>query len=363
MNVPFCSRETSEGPRLGPFKVLPTLLRFGVVSDYVVQVNQKLKVNLGRYVIVSKPKRKQPVGKPESKRPDVDLADIQAARAVLAKVTVCANLSDKEIRLDQTLREALFMNAGDKVYLYKKVGGSPCRLLDWIFKPKRLWAYVYRSYRRDMEKSLCGMSAMTMRILGLSSRDRLRVEYVFFDSKVGKFKIGVATPTVFELPAEDVKHTINEVTQIDAVKDFIFPTPRDISKLRLPDAYKNFLCPTPGDISRLRLPFVLLDLELRLTLANENLKSWRIRQESESTFTDKDLRKFPILAPVRLSPSLPFILQSRSVFHTLSAFIGVLGTVIALSTLGFLTGIVIGGVCLVIWLPMIIYWDIKRRVG
>lgn len=338
--------QRTEGPVLGRFIVRSTELRVDAKGDYLVQVKPELQKNLGRQAIVTN----AAAG-----------ADKKKARAVLAHVGVEARLRDSEIGMDITLREALLIDEGCKVSLYRVTGWNPGLALQRLFEPRKLWAYTFRSSHRDAEKGLCAVAPTTLNILRLENMGRVRLEYVFFDPKKKVFKVRNATPTVFELSASDAEYTYAEIEQEAQKKE----------RQHLAGAKKSGKCrlsifrEAKGE--KLKLPFIRLDKDARINLANDNLASWKRKLEGKPNRQDKDSDagpgEVPYFAPVRLSPSIPFIFRVHIVIHVLNASVGLIGAVVAGTQIAPVAGIVIGSVYLLVFLPFSIYWDIRRRVS
>ena len=349
MKLKLWGLERSDGDPIGPLPVRPTELRFGAEGDYQVQLNpnRKRQARIGRRAIIT-------TGSPG--------AEPAKARAVLARVQVDAGLTDGEIRVDQTLREALLIDRGCEVFAFRVVGGYLHRkLLQWMFKPRRVWAYAFRSSHRDMEKVLCDVTLPALNILGLENKDQIRLESVSFDPSDGRFKVGDATPTILELSTADVERAYDEITQEACREDR-----RDVAGAReLGQCQLSIFRNAEGE--RLRLPFVRLDKHTRIALANESLKDWKRMLETATTPTGEnpggDPPEIPYFAPVRLSPSLPGILQARVVFLSLNTSIGLVGSVMAGAEVNLATGVIIGGAYFLLWLPFSVYWDIRRRVS
>lgn len=328
----------SEGSPRGPLVVDGTRWRLAAGGDYLVQVNQQLTAWVGHHAIVS------------NNVPDT--ADI-TTRAVLAKVALDADLGDNEIRVDETLRGALLIELGAEVYLYRVTGGfRPERFLEWVFRPKRLWAYGYRSFPRDMEKGICGIDETTRRILGLEHRDRLKVASVLFNPGDERFIVGEATPTLLELSASDMALTFRQIGDfIESVEEGQEGQGRETGS---PFGSMQWT----HDPSMLRLPVIRLDLDTRLILADS--ESGEKRLQTDSASTGLPFRELPLLAPVRLSVSLPFFLQARASFYAASLFLVIPGIVIGLAQLNMFAAAVAGIAGFLGLLPFSIFWDIRR---
>ena len=336
----------TEGPSLGTFIVKSTELRFGATGDYLVQVNLERKAQVGCRAIIT------------TVVADNDRGN---ARAVLAQVEVDAGLDYNEIRVDRALRDALLIDIKGEVSLYRVIGWNPGLVLQWLFKPRRLWAYVFRSSHRDAEKGLCTVAPTTLQILRLENMGQVRVEYVFFDPVEKCFKVGSATPTVFELSAGDAEHTYAEMEQ-EAKKDKW----QHVAGARELDDYRSSIF-RKAEGEKLSLPFIRLDKDARMDLANDNLVSWErnlvVKPDPQKQGSEAGPREMPYFAPVRLSPSIPFIFRAHSVIHVINASVGLIGAVLAGTQIAPVAGIVIGSVYLFVFLPSSIYWDIRRRVS
>lgn len=327
---PWRAERTVLAP-VGPLCVQSVKLRFDTQGDYIVQVNDKNRKAVGRRAIIV------------DCRPEEITKD---ARAVLAQVRVNKTLNDNEICVDRTLQNALLLDEGRELSLFRVIGGYPHRrLLQWSFKPRKLWAYAYRSFERDQESNLCTVAPPTLNILGLQNNAEIRLEHVFWDREEVRFKVGIATPKVSALPEYDVDNTFAEI--LDEQKEQGYQHRPSIMR--------------EGTGEKLRLPFVRLDQDLRYLLAHENLKSWKRRIERGSENLP-DLREVPTFAPVRLSASLPAEFFATSVLYLVNASIGVIGATIAGAEIHWLVGLIAGLVYVVVFLPLFIAWDIKRRV-
>ena len=120
------------------------------------------------------------------------------------------------------------------------------------------------------------------------------------------------------------------------------------------------------DPGRPRLPFVRLDADTRMTIANIDLADRQHAQEGHAAGKDHGLAELgalSVLAPVRLSVSLPHAVMGRAAYHGLNAGIGILATVIAAAEISPLAGVVAGIVSLVVVLPLSVFLDIRRKVS
>ena len=305
----------STGNPIGPLKVESTVWRIDAGGDFLIQIHKNLKKsgNIGAQCIVS------------DSRPDsVDTKP----RAVVAKVAINNDLALDQVRLDATLRAALLVDEDSVAFVHKLTGGSRWRrILEALFRPKRLWAYSMGSIAVFMEKELCGIEEPTRRILGLESRDQVRLEHVFYEDR--RFKVALATPILFEM----------SVKQVDDAHDSL---PPKITKI----------------LERSGLPIVRLDKDIRMQLANENLE--RMLRSGHGT---DGVREICPLSPVRLSISLPFFLQTRASFYAVGLFLGIPGLVIGLWQLSQIGAIIAGIVGGIGFIPIAVLWDIRRIRG
>ncbi len=329
---------------VGEFVVQPTLLRFGAAGDYLVQVDRETRAELGRSAVLV------PAG----------LGPLIKPRPVVARVALNVQVAPGYVHVDQTLRDAMLVRVGDTVSLYRIPDEAWWRvLLDEVFKPKRLWLYAYRSFPRDMEKDLCGLNADTTAILGLERRDRVRVEAVRWDAVTRRYTVNSATPSVFELSSADAEYTRREVG-----RDFGAGSSAR-SELGAQDVFRV------DDRGRPRLPFVRLDADIGRMVANTDLANRRNAQEGLPAGKDygsaqDDLVGVPdrlsLLAPVRLSVSLPHAVMARAAYHGLNAGIGILAAVIAAAEISLPVGALVGILSLAVVLPLSVIFDVRRKV-
>ena len=320
---------------VGEFVVQPTQLRFGAAGDYLVQVGSALRTRLGRTAVLT------PTTVDSSTPP----------RPVAGKVAPNVQVAPGEIHVDQTLREAMLVRPGDRVLLYQAPEESWWRLLlNRVFQPKQLWAYAFRSFPRDMEKGMCGLNAETTALLGLEPRDRVRVEAVRWEEATHRFTVNTARPSVLEFSPEDAQYTRNEVRELSEGG----PASSNLGALSV------FREDDPG---RPRLPFVRLDFDTRLIVANRDMPERRRAQERGLGGPTANLRELELLAPVRLSVSLTDVLRARAVYHVLNAAIGILATAIAAAEINVLVGALAGSLYLFVVVPLLVVWDIRRKVS
>ena len=323
---------------VGEFVVRATELRSGAAGDYLVQVGSELRADLGRSAVLV-PSGLDPLVEP---------------RPVVARVALNVQAAPGEVHVDQTLRDAMLVQPPDKVSLYRIPDESWWRvLLDRVFEPKRLWLYAYRSFPRDMEKDLCGLNADTTAILGLERRDTVQVEAVRWDTATGRYTVNAAAPSVFELSSADAQYTRAEVAKELGKRGSAW------LELGGRDVFRR------DDQGRPLLPFVRLDADTRMTLANTDLAARRRVQEGDAAPSGRGLDELDglsVLAPVRLSVSLPHALMARAAYHGLNAGIGVLAAAIAAAEISVPAGVVVGIVSLAFLLPLSVFFDIRRKV-
>lgn len=324
---------------IGEFDVQPTELRFGAAGDYLVQVGSEIRARLGRSAVLV------PAG----------LDALVAPRPVVAKVALNVHVAPGDVHVDQTLRDAMLVQVGDRISLSRIPDESWWRvLLDEMFKPKRLWLYSYRSFPRDMEKDLCGLDADTTAILGLDRRDRVRVEAVRWNTASARYTVNAATPSVFELSPADAEYTRDEV------REQLAPDGAAWLELGEKDVFRA------DDRDRPRLPFVRLDADISRMVANTDIADRRIAQEEDQADENNSLAepdRLSRLAPVRLSVSLPHAVMARAAYVGLNAGIGILATVIAAAQINGFAGVVVGVVSLAVLLPLSVFFDIQRKVS
>ncbi len=297
----------------GLLKVKPTLFRLVGEDDYQAQVTDWIAENVGSWGIVA------------TKKPNDKCSKI---RAVIAKIVPRRDVPDRQIRLDMTLRNALQVKKGQEVYLFGITEGPlHRRILDRLFRPKKIWAYAYRSIPTLMEKGLCGIGETTGRILGVQSRDRLLVEAVYIDPWEKRFKVGETSLPLLQLSMDELEHK-----------------PTDEGD-RPDDGFSG-------------LPIIRLDKDARIALANEGRGT---SQNSEQT------QEIPPLTPVRLSVSLPFFLETRATFYAAGVFLVLLVAILGIVSQKSMPAAIIGGLVAVIVVPTaVLFFDIRRirkRVG
>lgn len=166
----------------GSYKVVTTVgsAKRGLGANYFAYLSDHAREQLeisGQAVVVRTFDTGDPPGGPEARPPQM------RARCQISKSS--REPADEEVRLDQTLRNALGIRVDpdpdDEVDIYdlkrSRLRTLGERFCDWLLRRRYLFMRVRKADPSDMEKRMVRIRPDSFRLLGISSGEKLRISH------------------------------------------------------------------------------------------------------------------------------------------------------------------------------------------
>lgn len=265
------------------FNVLRTRDRSDARDDYLLCVNSSVKKRrgLGRFAVVA-------YHPPTLERKSTHHhPDFKNKLVVPCRVAIDENLKDNQVRVDETLRNAIGIP-----FIYHKFGAAvpeevgfsveiyPLHLspfqrfqnfISYIFGKRYLFFRVSPASIPDLEKNLCMIPIDTFKLLGCENGDKIVLDSVIFDK--GYFRLKSIKMKSYAAPNELInERKKSEEPDIEA---------------RYVSAEK--LLQVSPDIKR-----IFVDAHIRYTLKVDQIDPLRVRRDLSNLFF-KQIREFGII--------------------------------------------------------------------